>query len=291
MKTHLCLVAPDGYVHSAALADPLAHFQHQLARAGAEVTVARNALDGDAVNFVFGAHLGFDRTQLDRFRCVVVNLEQVARDGAVLDPEYLDLLRRTDVVDYHSDNAVAYQRPGHPAHVVRFGHAPYLEMPIAPLEERPIDLLFLGVVTKRRAEVLGRVIAAGVKVVAPPAFVYGEERDELVRNAKAVLNVSAYASTRFEQVRASVVLSCGTPVITEDRAWRHEDDAWMQPYVHRFDAEDPAAFFKGLYGSEQYFASCRDRLDAWKRVDVSDGYRQLLGALTVEHRKGFALSV
>ena len=45
--------------------------------------------------------------------------------------------------------------------------------------------------------------------------VYGAERDDLVRQAKAVLNCHFYESARFEQARAFQCMSLGTPVISE----------------------------------------------------------------------------
>ena len=44
---------------------------------------------------------------------------------------------------------------------------------------------------------------------------YGPERDELIRQAKAVFNCHFYESARFEQARAFQCLSLGTPVISE----------------------------------------------------------------------------
>jgi hypothetical protein len=213
----------------------------------------------------------------------------VARDGAVLDADYLDLLQRATTVDYHAGNAQAYQVSGRPVRTVRFGHSPYLEAPSAPLEERPIDVLFLGIVTERRAAVLRTMLAAGVNVMAPSTFLYGEERDAMVRQAKVVVNISAYDSTRFEQVRASVVLSCGTPVVTEDRSWQHDDDTWVQPYLHRFDPRDPAAFFHGSFGSPDFFDTSRRMLAGWRSLDVSEGYRALLDAPPALRHRGAPL--
>lgn len=44
---------------------------------------------------------------------------------------------------------------------------------------------------------------------------YGEERDQFIRQAKAVFNCHFYESSRFEQARAFHTLSLGTPVISE----------------------------------------------------------------------------
>lgn len=273
---------PDGFQHAAALADPLLFFQHELARAGADVTVGVNQLKRNAPNLVFGAHLGFDKAVLSQVECVFVNLEQTGAGGASLAPWYLSLLRWSATVDYHGENIAAYAQSSRPSHLVRFGCAPYLAAPALPLEERPIDVLFLGAVTGRRKALLQRLQDAGVDVVAPAAPIYGEDRDALVRRSKLVLNASAYPSARFEQVRASVVLSCGTPVVTEDRGWTHPDDAWAQQYVHHFDPAAPERFFHDVFRSPDFYATSRAQLQAWSQVDVSDGYRAVLATLHPE---------
>ena len=56
---HICLISPAGYVHADALLDPAQYFAWQFRRLGADVSLARNVIRHDAVNFIFGAHLGF----------------------------------------------------------------------------------------------------------------------------------------------------------------------------------------------------------------------------------------
>ena len=82
---HLCLINPPGYLHGDALLDPAQYFYWQFTRLGQKVTLARNLLRHDAVNFVFGAHLGFDARLLQTHSCIIVNLEQTGQGGARLD--------------------------------------------------------------------------------------------------------------------------------------------------------------------------------------------------------------
>lgn len=79
---HLCIVQPLGYVHSLGLVDPARYLRYQFRRFGASVTMAKNRLRHDAVNLVFGAHLGFDADQRRRQACIFVNLEQLGAGGA-----------------------------------------------------------------------------------------------------------------------------------------------------------------------------------------------------------------
>ena len=62
---HLCIVQPAGHEQALGLLDPARYFRYHFRRLGARVSLSKNRLRHDAVNFVFGAHLGFDERQLD----------------------------------------------------------------------------------------------------------------------------------------------------------------------------------------------------------------------------------
>jgi hypothetical protein len=64
---HLCIVQPGGYVHSLGFLDQARYFRHQFRRMGAQVSLAKNRLCHDAVNFIFGAHLGFEASLRQRY--------------------------------------------------------------------------------------------------------------------------------------------------------------------------------------------------------------------------------
>jgi SAM-dependent methyltransferase len=212
---HLAIIQPAGYVHSLGFLDQARYFRHQFRRLGARVTMAKNRLREDAVNFVFGAHLGFPAEWQKRNPCVFVNLEQLGSGGAQVSAEYLDLLRRSAVVDYDAANVAAYAQDPADVPIVPFGYASYLDKPAPALEDRPIDLLFFGSMNPRRQQFIDRVEAAGFSVAAFDHPIYGPERDDFIRQAKAVLNCHFYESNRFEQARAFHCLSLGTPVISE----------------------------------------------------------------------------
>jgi len=213
---HLCIVQPLGYVHSLGFVDPARYFRHQFRRFGARVSIAKNRLRHDAVNFVFGAHLGFDAALRERHACVFVNLEQLGEGGATVKPAYLNLLATSAVVDYDADNVPAYAKDVDSVPVVPMLYAPYLANASAlPLVQRPIDLLFIGSMNPRRRALIDRIEAQGVQVAMFDSALYGAERDHFITQAKAVLNMHFYDSSRFEQVRVSHCLSLGTPVISE----------------------------------------------------------------------------
>jgi hypothetical protein len=275
-KIHLCIQQPTGYVHSLGLLDQARYFRYQFRRAGAQVTIAKNRLRHDALNFVFGSHLGFDASQRKRNACIFVNLEQLGAGGAAVQPGYLELLTTSAVVDYDADNRVAYTASVEDVPVVPFMHAPYLAPAHSiPLEDRPIDLLFFGSLNERRRAWLERIQATGRKVTMLEAPLYGPERDQFIMQSKAVLNTHFYESSRFEQARVSHCLSLGTPVISE-RTPSTRPPAAFEDSVLWIEGEQLEQFFTEDFGTPAYYTLMRHALQHFEQADPIEAYADLL---------------
>ena len=277
---HIALIQPLGHLPALGLVDPARYLRHQLRRFGTDVTLAKNRLRADALNIVLGAHLGFAPDWAQRHACVFFNLEQLGDGGATLDADYLALLRRSAVADYDSANVAAYlgaEGDAADVPVVPLLHAPYLDRADAlPLHERPIDLLFFGTMNERRRKFLDRVEACGLQVATFDHPVYGEERDAFVRQARAVLNCSYYASSRFEQARVSHCLSLGTPVIAERRGAGAPHAAFDDAVFWLDDGPGFERFFREHFGSAAFFADAAQRLARWRTHDPVDAYAGLM---------------
>ncbi len=274
---HLSIVQPAGYVHSLGLLDPARYLRYQFRRFGLEVSLAKNRLRADAVNIVLGAHLGFDAGLRQRHACLFLNLEQFGPYGAPLTPSYQDLLRTSGVIDYDARNVPSYTDRPEDVPIVPFLHAPYLRPSPAqttPLEERPIDLLFFGSVNDRRREWFQRIEATGRQVTLLDKPVYGPERDEVIAQAKAVLNIHHYGSAVFEQVRVQHCLSLGTPVISE----RGPNTLPPEPLVDAVEWIDEAsteAYFASRFATPEFYERARARLQGWTAHDPLDAYADL----------------
>ena len=101
---HLCIVQPAGDVSPLGFLDQARFFRYQFRRLGAQVSIGKNRLRHDAVNYIFGAHLGFDAPLRERHSCVFVNLEQLGEGGKPVAAWYLELLASSAVVDYEASN-------------------------------------------------------------------------------------------------------------------------------------------------------------------------------------------
>lgn len=274
---HLSIVQPPGYVHSLGLVDPARYFRWQFRRLGADVTIAKNRLRHDAVNFVFGAHLGFDASLTKRHACVFVNLEQLGDGGASVSPDYRQLLARNAVVDYDAANVPAYAQDAGDVPLVPMWHAPYLAPndPV-PLEERPIDLLFFGSMNPRRRAFIERVESLGRTVAVFDTALYGEERDQYIRQAKAVLNCHFYESARFEQARVAHCLSLGTPVISERTPATHPHAVFEDCVIWLQNDDELGQFFGEDFGTPAYFDLARAALERFAAADPIEAYADAL---------------
>jgi SAM-dependent methyltransferase len=272
---HLCIVQPPGYLHSLGFLDQARFFRYQFRRLGAQVTLAKNRLRHGAINFVFGAHLGFDAELRDRYSCIFVNLEQLGSGGNPVAPGYLKLLASSAVVDYDAANISAYTPHSSDVPLVSFAHAPYLDSASSPeLEARPIGLLFFGSLNERRTRLLSEIEAAGHKPVVALGL-YGPERDQAIRQARAVFNCHFYDSARFEQARVFQCLSLGTPVVSERLentrpAPQFEDSVfWVGPDGLR-------DFFASRFDTPSFLAQARQKLENFRTHDVAQQYADAL---------------
>jgi len=227
LAVNLSIVQRPGDSHALCFLDQARYLRYHLARLGVDCLLSKNRLTRDRLNIVFGAHKGFDRELADGFPCVILNLEQIGRDGASLPPAYFELLASVPTLDYDPANQKAYQT-ALAGPCVRFLDAPYLRngRSMLRLEDRPLDLLFFGSINERRRRLIERIEAAGCRIAMFDQALYGPERDSIIAQAKAVLNLHFYETGRLEQARISHCLSLGTPVISE----------------RKFDAEIPSEF-------------------------------------------------
>lgn len=217
---------------------------------------------------------------MNDYMCVIFNQEQLGEGGAALPPAYLQLLQRSHVLDYDAANIPAYDdAPGLSGRlraVAPLLNAPYLFDPDSSiaLEDRPIDLLFVGSLNNARKHAISRVESCGLSVSYFDHPMYGPERDRYISQAKALLNIPFYESTRFEQTRVFNSLSIGTPVISLRRPGLVVDPAY-ESSVHWFEEADLEPYFCHQFKREQWFRLSREQLIRWRRNQACGEYEAL----------------
>ncbi|HZE91833.1 MAG TPA: methyltransferase domain-containing protein [Rhizobacter sp.] len=275
-QIHLCIVQPGGYVHSLGFLDQARYFRHQFRRMGATVSLAKNRLRHDAVNFIFGAHLGFEASLRLRYTCVFVNLEQLGEGGAAVPADYLGLLSGSAVVDYNAGNISSYTQHIDDVLVFPLLHAPYLTpAQSTALEARPLDVLFIGSMNERRRTLLKRIEAQGRRVTLFDAPLYGPERDAIILQAKVVFNAHFYASSRFEQARVSHCLSLGTPVVSERGALTQPHEAF-EDCVFWVSDNTLDSFFADQFATASFYGEARAQLQRFTQADPIEAYADIL---------------
>lgn len=278
---HLCIMQPIGHFQSLVFLDPALHFKFQFERMGMQVTIGKNRLRHDAINFVFAAHLGFPEVLLERYSCIFVNLEQIGAGGADLPESYLNLLRTQPTVDYDQANIDAYQTPGSKTSLIHFLYVPYLDKPsnAAPSQQaetsKEFDALFLGAINPRRQAVLDTIRQTGVKAHSFEVGIFGAERDEILRQARCVINIPFYESARFEQVRVSHCLSLGVPVVSIRYPHTQVSSAF-ESCVFWVTPNEIEAFFSGVFQTKSFDHLAQEKLAAFRQTNGRDSFEQLL---------------
>lgn len=287
MQIHLVIVQPDHYVHSLGFLDTADYLQYWLQKQGIQVTVAKNRLRHDAVNLVFGAHLGFHPQWLEAPYCTFFfNLEQIGQGGAQVSPAYQALLKSGPVIDYHPANVAAYRSNPESVPLIPFLNAPYLN-PVEPevkLEERTIDLMFFGSINAERKAFLQRIEKTGIDIAVFDSPTYYHERDAYVSQAKAVINTSFYASARFEQVRAFNVLSQGTAFISYLQAGQKIDEDFRDS-VFWIDDQNFDVFFKEQFGKATWSLEAQQKFNRWKQTNPNQALNELIEVLQKRWQK------
>jgi hypothetical protein len=272
-RFHLNIMQPAGYVHSQGFLDQARFARYQFRKLGADVTIGKNRLREDAINIVFGAHLGFDAKLKDRYSCVFLNLEQLGDGGANVGKDYLNLLSSSAVMDYDVRNLAAYGCKDGDIPIISFQYAPYLSgTPALPIQERPIDLLFFGSINERRKAIFQRIKACGWSVSLFDHPLYGEERDHFIRHSKAVFNCHFYVSSRFEQARAFHTLSLGTPVISE-RTEKTTPPPAFEDTLTWIKDNQLETFFTEEFMKPRWLQQAQKQLHAFEKTDASASWQ------------------
>lgn len=285
MQINLVIIQPRGYVHSLGFLDTARYLRFQLARHGAQVGITKNEADPQALNIVMGAHLGLPEGWGTCATGLIFNQEQLGDGGAALNPGYLDLLRRSHVLDYDEANLAALDVHGVATQrllraIVPLWDAPYLRAAEEPLNlaQRPIDLLFFGSINEARHRMIERIERCGVQVHRFDGPVYGPERDAYVAQSKAILNIPFYESNRFERVRAFQALSLGTAVVSLRRPGLVVEPAFDDA-VQWFSNEQTELYFRHLFGTGAWLEDSEQRLLRWQQRDASLAFAALLQEL------------
>jgi hypothetical protein len=214
MQFAVAVASPPNFQHSNAFREIAEGLHYALLALGHD-SVITNRLDLDERRtIVLGAnhlvHYGLKAPK----KPIFYNLEQLGDDSPWMAlPAFVDLLRRYPTWDYSEANieylaALGLPRPTY----VPIGYVPELTR-IAPAAE-DIDVLFYGMLSKRRYAVLRDLHDKGLRVKWLSGIL-GASRDAWIARSKVVLNIHYWDAKIFEIARVSYLLANRRAVVSE----------------------------------------------------------------------------
>jgi hypothetical protein len=273
---NITLIVPDGYLHSWALAEVGEYLAYCISRCGFDAQLSQNFISADCHNIVLCGHMlteqSFATMPADT---ILFNSEQLddTEGWQFGNRVYRTALDRFYVWDYCSAN------------LAKLGHERKTQIPLLFCEalvrrdyrwQMGDALVFCGAWNPRRAKILEVLARAGVKA----AFLsqsYGEERDRVMFNAWAVLNLHKTEHLKvFEPVRCFYPLINQIPVISEE----FDPDPAFGAFADSVFAIESGAFVAGvcrLYRNRSRFQSqARRNADKFRSTDPLPEIRSAL---------------
>jgi len=210
---NLCVIRPPGFIPSSGFDEIRDSLAWALTALGHSVVLTENCFSAhDSRNILFGAELLNPSASSTKIPpdAILYNLEQPSHPSM---PNVRLLAHDHTVWDYALPNVAQWRADGTDIHHVPIGYTPNLtRIPRAPVQD--IDVLFHGWLTPRRAELLNRLQAAGLHVVAVERS-YGGARDNLISRAKVCINIRHDGRPLFNILRCSFWLANSKCVVTE----------------------------------------------------------------------------
>jgi hypothetical protein len=253
MHYNICLVRPEGYIHTDAFIELAELLMHSIIDLGETAQITENTVLNDgAKNIIIGCHL-LAKSAADSCpsNSIVLNTEQVHMDQTCWSEIIYFWVSRFETWDYSELNMERLREVSNmPIKHLSIGFQRHLAK-IPNNASKDIDVLFYGSVNERRANIINALLAKGVNV--KPVFgVYGSERDELIARSKIILNLHFYDSKIFEIVRVFYLMTNRKAILCE-----------VSP-----DTNMPAAYESGIYKApyESLVDSCLELLSNEKKI-------------------------
>ncbi len=151
---------------------------------------------------------------------VVYQLEQIyIKNNKWLTDKYIDIMRKAKAVwDYSRKNLFTLSQFGIQGHYMPISYTKNMTtlQEYRASVQKDIDVLFMGSVNPRRLDILDRLKAKGYSVMLADGGVWGEDRVDLLKRSKCVINIHFYSEeSPLEMARVSVLLANRCFVISE----------------------------------------------------------------------------
>lgn len=200
MHFSLVRISPPGANPTHALDDVMLPMYYALRALGFTVEIRLNDCNPSSRNILFGTCLTPRKADREAPRgSIIMNLEQA--HSAWFTGEYLDHLKKFTVWDYSLRNIAFLKTREVSAEYLPFGYVPEMSR-LDGDGRKDIDVLFYGFLNKRRLDVINSF--RDIRLMAVQKA-FGQERDDLLKRAKIVLNIHFYSPASLEVARLGYV--------------------------------------------------------------------------------------
>ncbi len=268
LQAHICVVHPLGDTQALETLDAALALKQDLQAAGLPVSLARQQLRRDAVNFVFGVQYGFDAAAAAGHACVLVNTVPLKPGSLEMPPAALRLLKRWPVLETQPGAEARYRsgQPGEPA-VAHWLPGPLQgAAPATPLAQRPLGLLMPGEATARQGALLAGMAQMGIGVERWSHSLAGPERQALCGQARAMLMLLREDDAPVDALGMALALRHGTPVLAERASTAPSLPPALMAGVQWFEPT-PQSLTQALAGgalSDGFVAQAEQALAQWQ---------------------------
>ena len=271
MKFNVTLIQPNDYIHSFALLEAAEYINIRINQCGYESALTKNHLERNRANVVVCGHLIPEELLKIDQKLVIFNSEQLPEDSVWTSPHYRNLLDKNYVWDYSPANLLKMKHGN--TQLIDFYYCSQLSR-LSIKKPAKYDLVFYGSINERRKKILDEIVKSGLRVKVIFGA-YGGERDALISESRAVLNLHYYDSQIFQQIRAFYPLTNRIPIISENYPLKSAPDVYKDAIF--LNGEEPIEEYSlRMLSSVDFEAQAEKKLDQFKKTDLENQFSGLI---------------
>jgi hypothetical protein len=271
MKFNVTLIQPNDYIHSFALLEAAEYINIRINQCGYESALTKNHLERNRANVVVCGHLIPEELLKIDQKLVIFNSEQLPEDSVWTSPHYRNLLDKNYVWDYSPANLLKMKHGN--TQLIDFYYCSQLSR-LSIKNPAKYDLVFYGSINERRKKILDEIVKSGLRLKVIFGA-YGGERDALISESRAVLNLHYYDSQIFQQIRAFYPLTNRIPIISENYPLKSAPDIYKDAIF--LNGEEPIeAYSLRMLSSVDFEAQAEKKLDQFKKTDLENQFSGLI---------------
>lgn len=214
---NICIISPQGYVHSMAFLGIADLLTYSLRELGFEAETSFNHIDSSKVNIIIGIHL-LDSGYIKQIPAasIILNTEQLGATPANWNNNIVDWFQSGFEYWDYSDTNIHYLKQFGVKKIKKMNFGYQKELQVVPkAQERDIDVLFYGCINDRRRLIINKLAENKDLKVTTLFGVFGKDLDSWISRSKVVLNIHFYETQIFEVVRVFYLLTNSIAVACE----------------------------------------------------------------------------